>query len=146
MEYHGGLIQYWKEHYNIGLFTILITMIYLIMSYDYISCLVRRHRQQQQISLSGLFFYLIISSEYFYYLMKLHHMDLYAVIDFLLRLSIVNYGLFVLGFFIYLFGMLLLGDGYLGQLLDLLAKFVIFIRKNLLEFMESEFCKKPPET
>jgi polyferredoxin len=167
MEHHGGLISYWSEHYNIGFFTTLISIIYLIISYEYISCLKQRHQQQQQISLSGLFLYLIISSEYLYYLMKLHHMDLTAVVLFAFDLILIIIFIISTPFVVSLMGMLFIGSlsillvfvgedsllgklldrlaNFLNQLADLTAKFLSFARKKISELLESEFCKKPPE-
>lgn len=147
MEHHGGLINYWNEHYGIGLFTIFLSVLYLIMSFAFINCLLQWHRQQRQISLSASFAYLIISFLFFYSLIKIHHMDLHAIIIFIIQVALISTLIIISPIILELLVYMIAAQlDLLIKFLDLLANLLGFIRTKILEFLESEFCKKPPET
>lgn len=147
MEHNGGLINYWNEHYGIGLYMLLLSIAYSYMSFAFINCLLQWHHQQRQISLSALFVYLITSFGFFYLLVKIHHMDLYAIINFIIQVALISALIIatpiILELLVYMIAAQL---EVLINLLFALATFLGFIRTKILENLDSEFCKKPPET
>jgi hypothetical protein len=74
-------------------------------------------------------------------------MDLHAIIIFIIQVALISTLIIISPIILELLVYMIAAQlDLLIKFLDLLANLLGFIRTKILEFLESEFCKKPPET